>query len=159
MDFTNKNGTFKINFDASFVIYNNKSFVTTKIYLFSPISAKLTFDIFLVKWSKNELNIYKNSILIETFYQNYQSIILPIKNNTENSKIFQLKEGYLIELVELLENGSSYILNDTTKEEIININCIGLYWTEYTTNLDNKLTVSSNKEFHNKFNGIPIGRV
>jgi hypothetical protein len=159
MDFTNKNGTFKINFDASFVIYNNKSFVTTKIYLFSSISAKLTFDIFLVKWSKNELNIYKNSILIETFYQNYQSIILPIKNNTENSKIFQLKEGYLIELVELLENGSSYILNDTTKEEIININCIGLYWTEYTTNLDNKLTVSSNKEFHNKFNGIPIGRV
>lgn len=64
----NKNETFSIGYDASYIIYKQIKYTTNIIYMFSESNIKLTFnDTFLIKYSKGELNLYKNSQLIDTF--------------------------------------------------------------------------------------------
>jgi hypothetical protein len=150
LDFINtKNELLSIGYDASYVIYNQIKYTTNIIYMFSESNIKLTFDTFLIKYSKGELNLYNGTKMIDTF----NKIESNTTSNTTSNLVFELNHDYLIELNE------NYILNCDVKEIIVNITKIGLYWTEYTTELGNKLTISSNTDFHNKFNGIPIGKI
>lgn len=62
------NNILTISNDASYVVYNDIKYNTNVIYMFSPVNIKLTFNtVFLIKYSKNELNLYHNKKLIDTF--------------------------------------------------------------------------------------------
>jgi hypothetical protein len=59
-----------ISYDASYVIYNELKYSTKFIHLFSEKIIKLTFSDFIIKYSKDELNLYKindHIKLIDTF--------------------------------------------------------------------------------------------
>ena len=60
-----------ISYDASYIIYNEIKYTTKFIHLFSEKVIKLTFSDFIVKYSKDELNLYKtingHIKLIDTF--------------------------------------------------------------------------------------------
>lgn len=62
-----KNEKFSIGYDASYIIYKQIKYTTNMIYMFSESNIKLTFGDYLIKYSKSELNLYKNSQLIDTF--------------------------------------------------------------------------------------------
>jgi hypothetical protein len=62
-----KNETFSIGYDASYIVYKQIKYTTNMIYIFSESNIKLTFGDYLIKYSKGELNLYKNSQLIDTF--------------------------------------------------------------------------------------------
>lgn len=62
------NNILTIGNDASYIIYNDIKYNTNVIYMFSSANIKLTFGTsFLIKYSKNELNLYNEKKLIDTF--------------------------------------------------------------------------------------------
>lgn len=155
MEFINdKNETLTISEDAKSLIYKGREFFTTTVFYFTKTDIKLLTEEFVVKFSKGELNIYDNSnILLDTFVFNK----LLVKENTKTKgnviMAFTLKRNYILELL-----SDSTINNNGNIENIIDTYKVGNQWIIYKTEKSNRLTVSSNANYHHKFNGIPISK-
>lgn len=160
MEFTDNNKVFNISSDFTKINYNNELINTIKIHTASKINCKLETNNYIIKFSKGQLFVYnKQNDLLDTFEF---SRFINFTEGTEVAEVnevsgvsilgkYELKKNYIIQLTE------SHVINNNINEEIINVTNIGSFWTEYTTEFNNKLTISNiPKRFHNKFNGIPI---
>lgn len=177
MEFINyvNNKTFSITGDFTQINYNGQSIATIKIYTSSKINCKLETTDYVIKFSKGQLNLYnKQNDLLDTFefvqfLGNGNSNGIGSNgiggNGTTNGTTFgsngitfgnligkyELKENYIIQLTD------SNVINNGVTEKIIGVINIGDFWTEYTTEMNNKLVISNIPiKFHNKFNGMPI---
>lgn len=154
MEFTNNTETLIISVDAKSIIYRKQEFFTTNVFYFTSTAIKILTEDFIIKFSKGELNIYNNqNILLDTFVFNKFLVKQKLETKGEIIMSFTLKQNYIIEL---LTNNT--INNNNDFENITDTYNIGNQWIIYKTEKDNKLTVSSNPNYHHKFNGIPISK-
>lgn len=154
MEFINNTGTLIISGDAKSVIYKDEEFFTTTVFYFTETLIKILTEEFIIKFSKGELNIYNNqNILLDTFV--FNRFLNKVKSQVKGNVImsFTLKQNYIIELL-----NNDTINNNGNIESVIDTYKIGNQWIIYKTEASNKLTVSSNVNYHHKFNGIPISK-
>lgn len=154
MEFINNGGVLIISADAKSVIYKDQEFLTTTVFYFTETDIKILTEEFIIKFSKGELNIYNNqNILLDTFVFNrfLNKVTTNVKGNVIMS--FTLKQNYIIELL-----NNDTINNNGKIESVIDTYKIGNQWIIYKTETSNKLTVSSNVNYHHKFNGVPISK-
>lgn len=155
MEFINNTETLTISKDAKSIIYKEQEFFTTKVFYFTSTAIKILTEEFSIKFSKGELNIYNNeNVLLDTFV--FNKLLVKETIETAKSEItmsFTLKQNYIIELL-----NNNTINNNGNIEKIIDTYNIGNQWIVYKTVIDNTLTVSSNINYHHKFNGIPISK-
>lgn len=156
MEFINsKEEMLTISADAKSIMYKKQEFFTTTVFYFTQTDIKILTEEFIIKFSKGELNIYDTeNTLLDTFV--FNKILNNKSRVKEKGKItmsFTLKQNYILELL-----NDNTINNNGNIENIIETYKVGNQWIVYKTNLNNNLTVSSNTNYHHKFNGIPVSK-